>query len=118
VGKGALAGEGFEVLPADLEAAAGGAAAVGAQAPGDVFDESEEDVVERGAGFFVVEKGVFAGDGFLADVEFDVAGILAEGQRAQVGGAVGTDDALEQGERRVLERRRWCRGRRGRRPGG
>ena len=76
--KRTLAGEGLEILPADLEAAAGGEASVGAQPPGDVLDELEQDVVEGRAGFLVVEEGVLAGDGFLADVEFDVARILAQ----------------------------------------
>ncbi len=102
-GKGALAGQGGEVLPTDLEASGGGEAAVGAEAAGDIFDEFEEGVVKEVAGAFVTEEGVFAGDGFFADIEFDFARIVAEGEAAQVGGAVGADDAFEQGGGGVLE---------------
>ena len=100
-GEGALAGEGGEVFPAELEAPAGGETAVGAEAAGDFFDEFEEDVFDARAGAFVVEEGVFAGEGFFADVEFDFAGVVAEGEGLEMGGAVCADDAWEEGEGEV-----------------
>ena len=52
---------------------------------------------------FVMQEGVFAGEGLFADVEFDFARVVAEGKGAQMGGVVRADDALQEGERRVLD---------------
>ena len=114
--EGALARQGVEALPAELEAAEAGQAPVGAQARGHVVDQVAQRVFEDLPGGFVLQEGVFAGNRLFADVELDLARVLAEGERPKVGGAVGAGDVPQEGlggvlqvadgmQRRAVERR-------------